>query len=130
MSVDKQRGFSLIELVIFIVVMSILMTGMLVGVNRSLSLTVLPNQLAQAMFLANARMEVILLQRSVQGWGKTLDPCSGGSPPAICTPLTSFATTYGFTVISNFSTTGANTTIDVSVTGTASARTTTVVSNF
>lgn len=127
MSVNKQkRGFSLIEMVIFITVIGILMSGMLVGVNRSLSLAVLPNQAAQATFLANARMEIILLNRAVNGW-TAVDPCPG---PAICTPLSDFATTYGFTVTSTFPTSGANKTIDVSVSGTAEARAITVVSNY
>lgn len=126
MSVDKQQGFSLIELVIFITVIGILMSGMLVGVNRSLSLAVLPNQAAQATFLANARMEIILLNRAVNGWAAG-DPCPAA---AICTPLTSFATTYGYTVTPSFSTAGVNTTIDVSVSGTAAARAITVVSNY
>lgn len=128
MSVDKQqRGFSLIEMVIFIVVIGILMSGMLVAVNRSLSLAVLPNQAAQASFLANARMEIILLNRAVNGWTGLADPCPAA---AICTPLTDFATTYGFTVTPTFSTAGVNTTIDVAVSGKAAARAITVVSNY
>ena len=127
MSVDKQQqGFSLIEMVIFITVIGILISGMLVGVNRSLSLAVLPNQAAQATFLANARMEIILLNRAVNGWAAG-DPCPAA---AICTPLTTFATTYGFTVTPSFATAGVNTTIDVSVSGTAAARAITVVSNY
>lgn len=127
MSVDKQHGFSLIEMVIFIVVIGILMSGMLVAVNRSLSLAVLPNRAAQATFLANARMEIILLSRAVNGWTAFTDPCPAAP---ICTPLATFASTYGFTVTPNITTSGVNKTIDVSVSGTAAARAVTVVSQY
>ena len=127
MSVDKQRGFSLIEMVIFIVVIGILMSGMLVAVNRSLSLAVLPNRAAQATFLANAYMEIILLDRAVKGWSAFDNPCPSA---AICTPLVTFASTYGFTVTPSITPSGTNKTIDVSVSGAAAAKAVTVVSQY
>lgn len=94
----KQEGFSLIELVAFIVVIGIISGGLLVGMNQALTQTSSPTKLAQASFLANARMQIILMNRAINGYATLSDPCTTTPGLVICTPLSSFASTNNFTV--------------------------------
>ena len=79
-----ERGFSLFELILFIVVMGILGSTLFVSYRHILLNADLPGQLAIAGELAQARMELILGQRQTQGFSVFTDPCDGSSPPSIC----------------------------------------------
>lgn len=114
----KQRGMTLIEIVIFILVISITATGAFLGFNTVLLKSDSPAKLLQASQLANARMSIILLQ----GLGKIYsDPCSSGAPPAACTALAAYATSQGFTVNTSYSVSGDIVTATVNVTGVGGA---------
>jgi len=84
-------GLSLIELIVFIIIISLLATGMVVGFNRSLTGTATISQLGEAQRLAEERMELILPQRQQLGFAgfnaATFDPCTSApaSTQAVCT---------------------------------------------
>ena len=113
----KQQGFTLIELVAFIVVIGIIAGGLLVGMNQALKSTKSPTGIAQASYLANARMQIILMNRAFNGYATLSDPCPAA---ALCAPLTAYATANNFTVTSIISGTNPKI-ITISVTGAGDA---------
>lgn len=109
----KIQGFSLIELIIFIVVIGLVMSGIFISFTQVLSKITFAENNNIATQLARERMEIILGQRFTSGFATFTDPCSGGTPSSICGNPT------GFTVSSSI-TTNANInykTITVNVTG-------------
>ena len=86
------QGFTLVEMVIFIVIISVAAVALFQTFRQMLPRSPTPAQLAQATQLAQERMELILGRRSVTGYAALNDPCVGGTPPAICT------TTFGYVV--------------------------------
>lgn len=90
------RGFTLIELIVTLVIVSVAAVALFTMFADVLPRSPTPAQVTQAEQLAQERMELILGQELLLGFGSTaLDPCPG---PAICT------VTSGFTVTSS----GAN----------------------
>jgi Tfp pilus assembly protein PilV len=89
-----QRGISLIEVVVFIVVVSaaaVALLGALAGIVPRGSTAA---QLTQASQLAQERMELIVGQRAVLGYSSTqLDPCPLLGTQIPCTQLSSFVVT-------------------------------------
>ena len=138
----QQRGFSLIECIVFMVVMAIVSTGLLIGINTVINNNSIPAQITSASFLANGRMQIILMNLAVNGYSTaTLDPCAGATPATtnICAPyvgattptpaITSYQTAYGYTVSSSSS--GSNPkTITVTVSGTGNASINASVYNY
>lgn len=94
----KQQGFSLIELVIFIVIISMVSSSLLLGLNQAASKSGIPRSLPQASYLANARMQIILMDRAIDGYAAFNDPCTATPSLAICTPLAAYASANNFTV--------------------------------
>ena len=82
-----QRGVTLIELVAFIVIMGISVVALLSMYRAVLPRGVTPAQITLAAQLAQERMELLLGQREAFGYSTAVltDPCTGGTPPAICT---------------------------------------------
>lgn len=82
-----QRGVTLIELIVFIVIMGISVTALLSMYRAVLPRGATPAQITLATQLAQERMELILGQRVARGYSTVVltDPCVGGTPPAICT---------------------------------------------
>lgn len=118
----KQSGVSLIELVVFVAALSIGVAGITVMFTTLLSQSPITEQVSQALSLAEARMELILGQRHFVGYTGIVDPCTLGSPPAICSNTLS-----GYTVTSSFTPTTINTdanysVVAVTVTGPASQK--------
>ena len=89
---SRLRGFTLTELVVFIVIFGIAAVALFQTFRQTLPHSTTPTQLAQATQLAQERMELILGRRSVAGYTALNDPCVGGTPPPIC------ATTFGYVV--------------------------------
>ena len=83
------RGFTLIEAVVFIVVVGIAAVALFRMFSQTLPRSPAPSQLTQAAQLAQERMELILGRRSAAGFSAMNDPCVGGTPPPI------FTSTYG-----------------------------------
>jgi type II secretory pathway pseudopilin PulG len=113
------RGFTFIEVIVFIIVIGIAAAGVLLSFNTVLSQSHQPTQILKATQLANARLNLILLYGLS---GNYSDPCVTTPVPAACTPLITYATAEGFTVSSNYSTVGSVTTATVSVSGKGNAQ--------
>ncbi len=112
----KSKGFSLIELVVFIVVIGLALSGVFLAFSTALQKSPGVNAETTALELAAARMNIIIGQRHINGFSATSDPCTAGSPPAMC------AGTTGYTVTSSISPYTVNTDsnyklIDVLVSG-------------
>lgn len=122
-------GFSLIELIIFIVVSSVLAAGLMLGVNRALKGSPDVMRATTANEIARTRMEFIIGNRYKQGFNAFVDPCAGGSPPALCVPPTGYSVNATITP----TTLGGDTqykTITVLVTGLSRASLTLLVGNY
>jgi len=95
----RARGLTLIELVVFIVIVGVAAFALLGSFGAMLTRSPTAAQLTQAMQLAQERMELILGQRNSpaagRGYNNTvdLDPCNVGAP-TVCT------STFGYTVTS------------------------------
>lgn len=97
----KQHGLSLIEIVIFIVILGITLVSTLKMFKSVLIYNSRPGDLLMASQLADARMNLIILERRrPTSLDSMFDPCSSGTL-AVCTSLASFATSKGFTVTSS-----------------------------
>jgi type II secretory pathway pseudopilin PulG len=98
MILKREQGYSLVELVIFIVIIGIVSLSLMIGLNTAVLYSGQPRGIAQASYLANARMQIILMSRAINGYSSLSDPCTTTPSLAICTPLTTYASTNGFTV--------------------------------
>jgi len=92
----RSRGVTLVELVVFIVIVGIAAFALLQSFGSLLPRSPTGAQLTQASQLAQERMELILGQRNVLGYTNAinLDPCIVGPAPAVCT------NTFGYAVSS------------------------------
>lgn len=93
----KSSGFTLIEMIVFIVIIGIAATAILTSFQAVLQKSPTGNHQTTAVGLAQERMDLILAQRQLIGFSGFIDPCNSGSPPAICTAPT------GYTINSNIS---------------------------
>ena len=121
----KIQGFSLIELIIFIVVMGIAAVGILISLHLALENSPNIEFNTQALQLAQGRIELILEQKKELGFASFSDPCTLAVPPAVCSIPT------GYTVASSIVASGADfKIITVSVTGQGHSQLTTLVANY
>ena len=92
---SRLRGFTLVELLVFIVILGLAGYALFRSFGNVLPRSPTAGQLTQAMQLAQERMELILGQRDVRGYNNLadLDPCNVGAP-SVCT------STFGYTVTS------------------------------
>jgi prepilin-type N-terminal cleavage/methylation domain-containing protein len=79
----RNAGFTLIELVIFIVIAGVLAVGLASVFSTAMRGAAEPGQLTHATQIAQERMELILGQRRAVGFATFTDPCPA-SP--LCTP--------------------------------------------
>ena len=89
-----QCGFTLVELVVFIVIMGVAAFALARSFGSVMPRSPTPAQLAQATQLAQERMELILGQRDNPAMGYNaaeLDPCKRAGPPVICTNTLGYA---------------------------------------
>ncbi|MCL5669127.1 MAG: type II secretion system GspH family protein [Gammaproteobacteria bacterium] len=87
-------GLSLLELIVFIVVMSIAVVAVMTGLSSALRGSLSPGQMTQATQLAQERMELILATRQTQGYSGIYDPCGVGSPPAFCSTMLGYTAAF------------------------------------
>ena len=121
----KLQGFSLIELIIFIVVMGIAAVGILISLHLALENSPNIEFNIKALHLAQARIELILEQKKELGFVSFSDPCTLAVPPAVCTAPT------GYNVASSIISSGTNfKIITVNVTGQGHSQLTTLVANY
>lgn len=112
-----QKGFSLIELITFIVVIGIISVGLFAGMIQSQNTSDMPRKISEASFLANARMQIILMNRAIYGYAALNDPCTASPSLDICTALSTYATTNNF-IVNTPTFSGSNPiTVTVNVTG-------------
>ncbi|WP_454782895.1 type IV pilus modification PilV family protein [Legionella sp. WA2022007384] len=121
MSKQKQSGFSIIELIVFIVTIGIIVSGLLIGINQAQRYSGIPRGTPQASFLANARMQIILMNRDINGYTGLDDPCTSTPSLDICMALSNYALENDF-VVSDPTILGSNPkVITLNVTGSGSA---------
>lgn len=92
----KFSGFTLIELIIFIVGLGILASTILLPLAFSLRSSSKGFSTLAAFEIAKGRMELIRMQSRVNGLASTQDICAVASPPAVCAA----STPAGYTVTS------------------------------
>lgn len=117
----KQQGFSIIELVIFIIIIGILSNSLLLGLNQAVLYSGIPRNTPQASFLANARMQIILMNRAINGYSSLSDPCTSSPGLAICVPLSNYATANNFSVATPTISGSNPKTVTINVTGAGNA---------
>ena len=81
-------GFTLVEVVIFIVIAGVLSAGLIIAMGSSVLGTSQAGQTDMAAEIAQTRLELILAQRRNVGFATFADPCPG---PAPCTAPTGYA---------------------------------------
>jgi len=128
-------GLSLIELIIFIIIIAIVTTGVLTGFNRMLTASTTARQINQGAYLAQQRMELILPQRQQLGFSgftaATFDPCTAlpASTQPVCTTIPA-----GYSVTATLADNWLGNTgfkvITVSVSGTGSAQLQALVADY
>jgi type II secretory pathway pseudopilin PulG len=112
------RGVTLIELIAFIIIVGVLVSGLAAGFSANMRGSGSSRDVTQALQLAQERMELIRARKDVVGFacftGTRFDPCTaaaavGSCPamPASTHPACSGATTFGYTVTPALDETGA-----------------------
>jgi len=91
-ALKRRSGFTLVELVVFIVIVGVAAFALLRSFGSVLPRSPTPAQLTQASHIAQERIELILGRYVAAGFTAVNDPCVGGTPPGICT-------TAGYTVV-------------------------------
>ncbi len=125
---NRMKGYSLIELIVFIVIIGLVSVALLIPLNFISEKSPNPINQTTALMLAQERMELIIGQRQLVGFTNFTDPCAVGSPPAICTnPITGF--TVSTPVISTI-TSGKQMVVTVTGPGNSKAVLTTQVGNY
>lgn len=127
-----QRGVTLIELVVFIVIMGISVTALLSMYRAVLPHGATPAAITLATHLAQERMELILGQRDAGGYSPLVDPCAA-SAAAVCTPTTGY--TISSVIVGGWSGIPVTSYREIGVTvwgpdGTQSAKLSAVVANY
>ncbi len=123
----KNNGFSLIELVIFIVILAIGI-GVLLPITTTLGYIHRIDQQTGALELAQQRMELILAQKHIQGFDYFTDPCIGASPPAVCTIPSGYTVTAA--IANNWGGDSNYKIITVTTSGLGNAELQTLVANY
>jgi type II secretory pathway pseudopilin PulG len=130
-----ESGFSLIELVVFIVVLSILGASLFASFSSALQLGAAGPTLNNARQLAQERMELILGQRHRLGFAgftaASFDPCTS-SPPSLQEACTAIPAGYAVStsLTDNWGSDTNYKVIDVAVIGTGSTSLTALVANY
>lgn len=91
------KGFTIIEMVIFVVIVGLAVGTVMIPLTTTLQKTpVLMNQL-QAQALAQERMELILNWRKLQGYTSLADPCVASPGLAMCSAASGYTVTATIT---------------------------------
>lgn len=127
---NRQKGFTLIEITIFVVIMGFLGLTILAALNLSAERSPELTHSTKAVFLAQRRMEILLMYKhylveiqttlsptpNTQGFATfTTDPCTTTFPAALCTEA---GYTVTGTIIPNWTGNANLKKVDVNVTGT------------
>ena len=99
-----ERGVTLVELIAFIVIVSVIVAGLMAAFSNSLRGTGTTKHVTQAIQMAQERTELILGQKHRLGFtafnASTYDPCLiAATPPEACTVIDSrFAVTSSLAI--------------------------------
>lgn len=121
------RGFTLIELVIFIAVLGIIGTGAIMAFNIAAYHSVDIRFALQASELAKQRMDIIIGQKHALGFTVINDPCTTSPGLAFCQVPSGFSVTSS--IVNNWGGDSNFKVITVTTTGLGSATITGLVSN-
>lgn len=97
---NKLSGFSLIELIVFIVITGLAVAAMMTTFQVVLQKSPNANNQNTAVELAQGRMDLILGQEKQMGFSSFSDPCTGGSPPSYCTLSSAYTVSSNIAVLS------------------------------
>jgi Tfp pilus assembly protein PilE len=130
--IKQQRGFTLIELIIFIVATSILASTLLLSYQMTLTNTQAVHNDAIAIQLADQCMEGFIAERRLLGYSNANLACSASPTlPSVCTSLTGFTVSAAITCSPTLSgDTVTSRTVTVSVSGNGSATLTSLIANY
>lgn len=124
-------GFTLIEIIIFIVVAGVLAVGLAAVFSTAMRGAAEPGQLTQATQVAQERMELILAQKRRLGFAAfvapAFDPCNVTPGPA-CTPPAGYA--VASSLVASWGGDTNYKVVTVTVTGPSSTTVTAVVANY
>lgn len=88
---QEKTGFSLIELIIFIVVLSIAVSAIFSAFSVALQKSPTANYQTTVIELAQGRMELILGQKRLKGFVSFTDPCPGASACTLPAALSAYS---------------------------------------
>ena len=97
----REKGQTLVELIVFLVIMAILTSSMVLAITAALEHMPDILNVNTAIGLAQRRMEFVYGQYAINGYDSFSDLCDGGSPPSICTDPSGFTTSSSISSISN-----------------------------
>ena len=121
----RQLGVSLVEVIIFIVIVAVLAAGLFGAFANSMRGAPQAGQTDSAAEIAQLRMELILAQRRAVGFAAFADPCPG---PTVCTPPTNYGVSSN--IVTGWGGDPNYRVITVTVTGPFSVTTTALVANY
>lgn len=126
----RSKGFTLIEVIIFIVIMGVLGVGVLASFNVAMQRAPSIQNSSRAIGLAKRRMEMVMGYVDVYGFNNlTIDPCLGTYAGAyFCADPVGYTTTA--TIIDDFSGDANLKQVSVNVTGNATASLSSLVGNY
>jgi len=91
------RGVTLVELIAFIVIVGVLVSGLIGGFTATMRGSGTPKQMTQTLQLAQERMELIRARKDMVGFacftGTRFDPCQAAAAAGSC-PAIAAATTH------------------------------------
>ncbi len=123
-----QRGFTLIEIIVVIVILGVIGVTLMKGLEVSLTATPGLENARIAMELANKRMNLILGQARLIGFDYYNDPCVVSPELAVCTTPTGF--TVSSTITSSWQSNTNLQQVTVTVSGSGSATLYSLVANY
>ena len=126
-TVSTARGFTLIELIIFIVIVSIMGVALISAFSASTRGAPEAGLMTQATQIAQERMELVMAQRRAVSFAAFADPCPGPGPAA-CTPPAGY--TVVVVIAPNWNGDANYKQVTVTVSGLGSATATSIVANY
>lgn len=121
------KGFSLVEMVIFIVIVAIISTSLMKGAESVLAYTPGLNNETQAIEAADRCIDWYVGQRYMKGYDNV---STGTTTPSYCTVPTGFTITTNVALTSMFSETNAFKTVTVTIGGNGNASMSLLLSDY
>ncbi len=80
----RQRGVTLVELIVFLVIVGIAAAGIMEALAQSPGGNATPVQILEATKLGESRLELLVGQSETQRITGLADPCAATTPPPVC----------------------------------------------